>query len=481
MILRARGESVDRKKRSELRKLITPEWIETRVVELKSADQLRLSDVFSDADVCRFCEELGCKWRERAFPPAVVLGLFVSQVLSRDNACSTTVQEFNAQRKAQGLGPVCEDASAYCKARAKLPLDLLNRLINEVAQISERKTCVEWKWQGRDVYLVDGCVLRAPDTSENRKVYPQPSSQKEGLGFPQVRMVVTTSLATGCIVHYSTGQVEGKGTGEVSLFRQKHGKFKVGDIVVADSNFESFHDAVLLKKRGVDLVCCMNASRDNPFDGPLETIEETYLELSKPKFDKKRFTAAEWQALPDSLTYRLIRYRIRGGASTVTVVTTLLDSQRYSAARIAELFGLRWDVELDIRNYKTTLRGSDLRCHTPHTVDREIAVKVLAYNLVRLLMSDAAAALIAIHPREISFSHARDAWRTFAVQRPTSDDLTWLILSTTTRFVRDRPNRTEPREIKRRDLTKYPKLREPRPSRQRASAADQPEKQGLSP
>lgn len=474
MILPNRGEPVDRERRAKLRKWLNPEVVEQRIVELKSQDQIRLHDVFKDEDVHRLCNEMQVEFRDRSFTPATTLGLFVSQVLSRGNACSTMVTEYNRERKRQGMQPVCEDASAYCKARAKLPVELVDRLSNQVIEIASTKTLCQWKWKGLDVYLVDGFVFRAPDTTANQATYPQPSSQQEGLGFPQVRVVVTTSLATGCIRQYNTGPVEGKRTGEVSLFREKHADFSKGDMVVADSNFESFHDSVLLNRRGVEVVCCINGSRNLPFEGTCETIEEKLVTLKKPGFDKTRFTRQQWEALPSSIVYRMIRYRVVGRSTEITIVTTLLDAGRFSARDIAELYGLRWDVEVDIRSCKTTMGMCDLRCQTPENLDREIAVGVLAYNLVRLLMNDTAAVL-AVHPREISFSYARDAWRSFSDDLKTCNDLMWIILSASSRLVRDRPNRKEPRAIKKRTTTKYPTLKEPRPSRARRAQPPPPE------
>jgi hypothetical protein len=413
------------------------------------------------------CDELNVEFRERYFTPAVTLGLFVSQTLSRGDACSTVVTRFNKERKQKGLPPICEDASAYCKARAKLPVELIDQLSHRIVTKTEAKTPCGWKWNGLNVYLVDGLVLRAADTAANQEVYPQPSSQKDGLGFPQVRVVVTTSLATGCIRHYNTGQVEGKRTGEVTLFREKHGDFKAGDVVVGDSNFESFHDAVLLNRRGVKLVFCINGSRTSPFDrAACKTIDDKLITVSKPKFNKERFTRAQWEALPDTITYRVIRYGVRGRNTEITIVTTLLDSKRYSARDIADLYGLRWDVEIDICSYKSTMGMGELRCQTPGNLEREIAVSVLGYNLVRLLMADTAA-VIAVHPREISFSQARDAWLSFSDELETPNDLMWIILSASSRLVRGRPGREEPRALKRRGLTKYAKLKEPRPSRAR--------------
>jgi hypothetical protein len=471
MILPTRGAPVDRKRRAEIRNLITPPIVEQRIDQLKATDQMRLHDVFNNEEVHDLCKELNVVFRERDFTPAITLGLFVSQMLSRGDACSTVTAHFNRERKRQGLMPVCEDASAYCKARAKLPVKLVDRLSSQIVELSHNKTAHLWKWKGRNVYLVDGFVLHAPDTAANQKVYPQPSSQKEGLGYPQVRMIVTTSLATGCIVHYNTGKVKGKRTGEVTLFREKHKDFVAGDVVVGDSNFDSFHDSASLNSNGADVVFCINGSRNTPFEGVCETIDEENVTLQKPAFDRTRFTLAQWQALPDSITYRIIRYRVSGRNKEITIITTLLDRQLYPAECIAELYGLRWDVELDICSMKSTMGMCDLRCQTPENLDREIAVGVLAYNLVRLLMNDAAAVL-EVHPREISFSHARDAWRSFGDELETSRDLMWIILSASSRLVRDRPGRQEPRAIKRRNLTKYPKLKEPRPSRAARIAAN---------
>jgi len=358
MILRPRGARVDtppKADRAELVKPFDPDEVQQRIEKLLKKDQIRLSALFTDDDVHRLCEELEIDFRERTFTPATTLGLFVSQVLSRGDACSTIMTQFNRERKRQGLSPVSEDASAYCKARARLPVELIDRLSRRVVTILQEKTCNLWKWRSRNVYLVDGLVLRAPDTEANQAVYPQPSSQQPGLGFPQVRAIVTTSLATGCIVHYNHGPVEGKRTGEVNLFREKHGDFGAGDIVLGDANFESFHDAVLLNRQGADLVFCINGTRALPFEGECQRIEDKIVTVPKPRFNPARFTREQWNELPESILYRMIRYRVSGRKEVITIVTTLLDRKRYSAKAIAELYGMRWDVELDICAWKSTI------------------------------------------------------------------------------------------------------------------------------
>jgi hypothetical protein len=438
---------------------------------LKEKGELQLSDVFSDEEIHGFCGQLNHKFRSRIFTPAITLGLFIRQVLSRDDACSTMTIQLNRIRKNKGLTPVSTDASAYCRARSRLPIELIDHLIDRTSELVRDKINWEWKWKGRDVFLVDGLVVAAPDTEENQAAYPQPSSQQEGLGFPQVRIVTTTSLATGCVLNYNTGTVEGKKTGEVSLFREKHGTFRENDIVLADSNFESFIDAVMLKARGVDLVCCINGSRETPFEGPCETIEDEFRRIPKPKYHPDRFTREQWESLPDFLDVRIIRYRVNGRKSEITIVTTLLDRKSYPAEDLAELYGFRWDVELDIRSIKTTMGMRYLRCHLPENLDREIAVHVLAHNLVCWLKQDTAK-VFQVHPRQISFSIARDAWMAFADELHTTNDLVWIISSAGCRFVRNRPGRDEPRKVKRRK-SKYARLDKPRPSRLARMAAQQ--------
>lgn len=468
MILPVRGATVDRSQRAEIRKALKPAVVIQRIDSLMEQDQMRLSMVFTDEEVNRMCFELikDKKCRKRDFTPAQALGMFVSQCLSRDESCATVVSRLNKSRKDKRLMPVSSDGSAYSKARARLPLGLIKTLDRRVHAHARDKALSSWKWKERNVYMVDGCVLRAPDTLANQAEYPQPSSQKEGVGYPQVRLVTVTSLATGCMEAYDIAPVGGKQTGEASLFRGILDSFQPWDIIIGDSNFESYHDLALLQTRQIDAVLCINGTRTSPFEGVCECIEEKTQTIPRPKLDSNRFTRQQWLALPEFLTIRIIRYRTSGRNSEVTIVTTLLDANLYPAKDIAELYGLRWDVEIDIGCFKTTMSQGRLKCLTPENIRREIAVSILAYNLVRLLTNDAAQ-VTTMHPREISFSYARDAWITFSNELETAYDLMWIILHACARFVRARPGRNEPRKIKTRHATKYPQLTAPRPSRAR--------------
>jgi len=169
MILPRRGETVDSDRRSKIRESLQPPVVQQRIEQLMATDQMRLSKIFTDQDIHQLCEELEIDFRERDYTPAVTLGLFVAQMLSRGDACSTVTTRFNRERKREGLPALSEDGSTYCKARARLPVELINTLGQRLAQMQNEKTLSQWKWEGRDVYLVDGLTLRAADTLANQE------------------------------------------------------------------------------------------------------------------------------------------------------------------------------------------------------------------------------------------------------------------------------------------------------------------------
>ncbi|MEO8494858.1 MAG: hypothetical protein ABI614_07290, partial [Planctomycetota bacterium] len=146
-----------------------------------------------------------------------------------------------------------------------------------------------------------------------------------------------------------------------SLFREKHGDVVAGDIVVGDSNFESYDDAALLNRQGADIVFCINGTRASPFEGVCQRLDDKFVTVPKPRLNLTRFTRQQGNSLPASIQYRMIRYGVRGRKEVITIVTTLLDQQRLSAESIAELYGLRRDVELDDLTRSGSQRSSSMR------------------------------------------------------------------------------------------------------------------------
>jgi hypothetical protein len=169
-------------------------------------------------------------------------------------------------------------------------------------------------------------------------------------------------------------------------------------------------------------------------------------------------SAAEYAALPATLRVRELRLKVGAAGFRVqelVLVTTLLDGELYTAAELGALFRQRWHVELDLRSIKSIMQMDVLRCETPEMVRKEIWVHLLGYNLIRTLMSDAAEEQ-GCHPRELSFTGALQTLRAFqevmmVVDGDLREQLCVVMLKVIGRpRVGGRPDRVEPRAVKRR-------------------------------
>ena len=270
----------------------------------------------------------------------------------------------------------------------------------------ETKVDSDWRWKGRHVYMFDGSTVSMPDTPENQKEYPQIPTQKPGVGFPLARMGVIISLACGAVLDLDICAYSGKGTGEVSLLRRLWGLFRPGDVLLTDALLSSWTELMMLKQRGVDSVSRLNkARRSADFRRGKRLSKDDHI-VDWPKPMKPRAMDKEtYDALPDSLSIREVRVRIEKAGfrcKTFVVVTTILDPDEASKEDLAELYFQRWNNELDLRSIKTTMQMDVLRCKAPALVRKEIWTHILAYNLIRTIMSQAATKHDVL-PRTISF------------------------------------------------------------------------------
>lgn len=455
--------TTSREKRRKDKKRSSVKRYEAKIEKMLKNNELLLPKLFDDAVINAFLGKDSSedkKRRQRVYTVPITLSLFIQQVLAKDRGCKETVALFNRMRQLDQLPEVSTNTTSYCDARMRIPLPLINTLVKRTADIATEKLTQDQLWFGLRVLLVDGLVVNAPDTPENQQVYPQSQSQKPGLGFPQIRLCAAICLATGVVADVEYGPVIGKKTGELTLFRKMFDNLKSGDLIVADSLYDCFRDHAALVAKGVDVICDKNGTRQSPFTGPCEVIEEALKVLPRPSFDKERFTKEEWEALPATLTVRMIRCNIGGRKSELTLTTTLLDSEAYPAVEIVKLYRLRWECELDIRSIKSVMGMAWLSCHTPEMLQRELMVYFLAYNIIRITMCDAAN-LGGHHPRDLSFKNAKDAWLVFGQDEREPQNYAWLLWSIADAPLRKRPGRNEPRKIKRRQ-SKYEKLKQPR-------------------
>ena len=418
------------------------------------------------ADVVRQAlAELGVEFRQRVFDPLVTLWAFLSQVLSSDHSCREAVARVLAWRSSQGLPPCSPDDSSYCQARSRLPLALLQQLVRQTATVDSTPSA--WLWKGRQVKIADGTTVLMADTPANQAQFPQSSGQAPGLGFPIARLMVVFSLAQATVLDLALAPLRGKQTGENTLFRQLLGVFDPGDLLLGDRLFDSYHDLALLRARGVDALLRMNGSRRCDFRRGRWLGRQDHLVCwRRPRFHPQRFERAAYDRLPAELWVRELRFHVEPQGfrpRQITLVTTLLDAQRDSAEELAGLYRQRWHCELDLRSLKTTLQMNHLRCKTPEMVRKELWTHLLAYNLIRQTMAEAACRHQVL-PRQLSFKGAVQLVHAFAPHGTTplsAARWTELLRAIAHHRVGDRPNRVEPRKIKRR-RAKYPYLTTPR-------------------
>jgi hypothetical protein len=404
------------------------------------------------------------------YTPARTLWTYVAQVVSGNGTCVAAVARLMVLLLALDQKPCAAHTGAYCKARAKLAVPWLGRLTYDVGNATEDAAPAAWRCLGRRALLVDGFEVTAEDTPANQAVYPQASSQKPGLGFPLIRVVVLLTLATACVVGTAWGPYSGKKTGETALLRQLLDLLRDNDLVVADRYYCSYWMIALLVGRGVDVAFRLHQLRQYDFRrGQRLGRNDHRVDWQKPQ--RPDWMSKELYAqMPETLHVREVRFRVTQPgyrSREIIVATTLVDANHYSAAMIADIYHQRWHVELDIRAIKQTLCLSHIYCKSPGMIDRHLWVTFLGYNLIRKVMA-AAASAHGLCPRQLSFASALQILEAFrwlilwCEERRQLEVVAVVLAALAAHQVGHRPGRVEPRRIKRR-CDKYQNLGKPRP------------------
>jgi hypothetical protein len=340
-------------------------------------------------------EEAGC-WRERLYSPLTTVVLFIEQVLGADHSCQDAVARGLSARVALGRAPCSLNTGPYCKARLRLALGLIEGLGREIATRLMAAQPAPWLWRGRNVKLVDGTTVSMPDTQKNQKAFPQSQGQKPGLGFPLARLLGIVSLSCGAVLEWASGPCEGKNTGETALLWALMDKLCPGDVVVADRYFAGYFGIARLKQRGVDVLIRQHQRRHTDFRrGRRLGKRDHVVSWARPP-RPNWMDWATYASMPEAMLMREVR------VADLTLVSTLLDAQEVGKPDLVDLYGKRWQIELDFRSIKTVMQMDVLRCKSPDMVRKEIAAHLLAYNLVRTIMAQAAC-LAHLLPRQLSF------------------------------------------------------------------------------
>jgi hypothetical protein len=433
---------------------------------------LPFSNVLSEGGIAQALTAIDVRWVDRIYSPLVTLWVFLGQVLSADHSCRAAVARLIAHRLSRGERSCSAETGAYCQARKRLPEEFFSNVARQTGRALETGVDRQWLWKRRRVYAFDGSTVSMPDTRENQRAYPQPDTQKPGLGFPLARIAAVFSLSCGAVLDLGICRYAGKGQSELGMLRTLWNMFLPGDIFLADRLMCAWTEMVMLKQRGVDSVCRFTSHRKADFRrgkrlGKGDHIV-TWLKPTKPRsIDRDTY-----EALPEFLVVRECRVRVGQPGfrvQTLIVATTLLDADEFAKDDLAHLYRARWHGELDLRSLKETLQMDVLRCKTPELVRKELWTHILAYNLIRTIMAQAAAKQ-GIEPRSISFKGAVQTLEAFrpviALQGEDNAEFRRMVYeqlldAIASHRVADRPDRYEPRLRKRRPKH-YGFLRKPR-------------------
>ena len=182
-------------------------------------DDLPFSNVLSENLVARVLTAFDVFWKDRIYSPLVTLWVFLGQVLSADHSCRAAVARLIAHRISRGQSPCSSETSAYCQARKRVPEKFFSEVARRTGSELESGVAPRWLWKRRRVYVFDGSTVSMPDTPENQRAYPQPDTQKPGLGFPLARIAAVFSLACGAVLDLGICRYAGKGQSELGMLR----------------------------------------------------------------------------------------------------------------------------------------------------------------------------------------------------------------------------------------------------------------------
>jgi len=407
--------------------------------------------------------------RDRVFPPERTFWLFLCQVLSGNISCSEVVQQALAWLARQGAQAASSNTSGYCKARGRLSGQALEKIFQQTASDLEARSGPRSLWQGLRVRIFDGTGVSMPDTADNQQRFPQPRGQKKGCGFPVMRLVVMFSLATGAIVRVAYGRLA---LSERTLFHQMWEALTPGDVALCDRGFCSYADFWMLQARAVACVMRKNQRRSKGQRLVKRLGKgDSLVAWRKTGRCPKWLDRQTWSQMGEEITVREIDIAvdIRGfRTQRITVSTTLLDPQRFPKAAFADLYRRRWMAELFLRDIKISLRMDVLKCTAPERVLKELHMYLIAYNLIRAIMLQSAQQA-GDDPLRLSFKRTADALRQWTPIIAAQDDprQAQRLIERLRRAIAQlripyRPDRSEPRAVKRRRKN-YQLMNRPRP------------------
>lgn len=443
---------------------------------LSNSIALPFTDILPEDMIQQTLKEENIKYRKRLYDPIITLWIFIRQVLDPDKSCKKAVSGVLSILSDSVSDSVSDsreelpsgDTGAYCKARKRLSLSFIIRLLCHTGQAIHQRSTDEFLWCNRRVSLVDGSTFSMYDTPQNQKEFPQPKNQYKYHGFPVARILGIFSLATGAVIDAA---IDSFWVPEIKLFRKLYSHLKPGDVILGDRLYGSYGDIALLSGKSVDCVFRMHHLRKTDFSKGKRLgsngVCDHLVTWNKPRQGTIRLEPELYDQLPETMLLREVRYflHIKGYRTRkVTLVTTLLDHNVYTYELLAELYGLRWQVEVNFRHLKTTMQMEHIQSKTPEMVRKEFYVHLLAYNLMRATLWEAGIKHN-VHPLRLSYKGAIQYVLSFVPALAFIKDresIYGIMLTVISQEkLLERPFRVEPRMVRAKKRS-FPRLTRPR-------------------
>lgn len=419
-----------------------------------------------------FLDSIDPTLRQRSFGHLPVFWAWLAQILEANASCQKAVGHIQSWAMTCGLPVPSSDTSSYCKARVRMSLDFLKQIHLRICQHLSSRVASRDQWQNFKLKALDGSSVQLLDTQENQEIYPQPSSQKQGCGMPQMGIVGLLNLGHGGWEHVETcPQSRHETIAAIGLIDH----LSENDLLLGDRAFGSYELICRCREKQAHILMRLHGARDRALDwrkGKKLSKYERLVTWKRPCQPRGSDMSKEaWDALPKTLEVRLIRlsYQNRAGEKgQLTLVTSLTDHRLHDGIELADLYARRWDIELKLRDLKTTLNMELFAVKTPEMAHKTLWMSLIAFNLIRFLMQSAAAK--AEKPVwHISFKGVLDfvcasheSFRKHAGKpKKRREAMAQFIEICATKLIDIRPYRSEPRAVKRRPKN-HPLLNAPR-------------------
>lgn len=366
----------------------------------------------------RVLRKEGVQQNNRLYNPLVVVWLMAYQRLhgnaSMERAVVNVVHGLPAEFwprpcKRRRENQVSGNDGSYSTARQELPVGVLEQTAEQVFEGLLAQTGGATPVFGRRAFFVDGTSLRAPHNPAMKQAFPPTSNQHGESHYPVVKMLVAHDLETGLAMPPVWGAMSGEqAVSEQALFEKLlRERVPAGAVVVGDINFGVFSVAYAADQHQNPVVLRMQERRARALlGGPLEDGIDREIEWRPSHDDRKSHPELPADARVRGRLLVALVWPDNGAEAFLLALFTTLPAAEASREELLQVYGKRWNIELDLRTLKGTLKLEQLTCTSPEMIAKEIHAAMITYNLVRAVMY-AAAAQSGIAPRGYSFARVR--------------------------------------------------------------------------